>query len=507
MQRISSSLRILSTAAARLFVAGLIATGLFSRVTAAPMAATLPVVEATNAEPDSTPRPNIILILADDLGWGDTGFNGNAEVLTPVLDEMARNGLVLDRFYASSPICSPSRASLMTGRHPYRYGIFAAHTGGLRIGELTVAEALKENGYATGFFGKWHMGWVKPAPESSRGFFSPPWHHGFDYSFATTSAVPLWNPTVTPDGWNSWGQREGTPWKEGTAYVLYDGHENGWGETVTKNMDGENSRVIMDRVIPFIGQKAAAGQPFLSLIWFHTPHEPVVAGPEYLRLYEAFDSPKQHYYGAITAMDRQIGRLRQELRRLGIEQNTIVFFLSDNGAARPLLRAGAASTGPFRGSKHTMYEGGLRVPALVEWPGRISSGRSESMVGTVDFLPTVLDLDGIAAPGALSERPMDGESIKPLLLGDRSWKRRNPIPAGWMRLNRNQNGLSLITERYKLLKPTESERYELYDLLEDPSEQVDLAEELPELVLEMSAMLERWLASTRRSRDGADYEY
>jgi len=451
--------------------------------------------------------PNIILILADDLGWGDTGFNGNREVQTPIMDTMAQNGLVFDRFYVASPICSPSRASFLTGRHPYRFGIFAAHTAGMRIGEITLAEVLKENGYATGFFGKWHMGWVKPTPESSRGFFSPPWHHGFEYSFATTSAVPLWNPTVTPPGWNSWGQREGTPWKDGEAYVEYNHHENGWGEVVKENMDGENSRVIMDRVLPFIQEKAAQNQPFLSFIWFHTPHEPVVAGPEYLELYKTFDEHKQHYYGAITAMDRQIGRLRDELRRLEIDKNTIIFFVSDNGAARPLLRTGAASTGPFRGSKHTMYEGGVRVPALVEWPGRIPQGRSESMVSSVDLMPTILDVEGIVAPKALSNRPIDGESVMPLILGDLNWQRKHPITSAWMRLQNNQNGLSLITSQFKLLKPTEEDHYELYDLLEDPSETVNLASQYPVIVDEMKQILEEWLTSTALSRDGADYEY
>lgn len=464
-------------------------------------------LSAQDPQEPSTLTPNIILILADDLGWGDTGFNGNPEVLTPFMDDMATNGLVFDRFYVASPICSPSRASFLTGRHPYRYGILAAHTGGMRIGEITIAEVLKENGYATGFFGKWHLGWVRPEPENSRGFFSPPWHHGFDVSFATTSAVPTWNPTITPDGWNSWGEREGEPWKGGDPYVYYDENNSGVGIPVIDNMEGENSRVIMDRVLPFIENNAEKNTPFLSLIWFHTPHEPVVAGPEYRALYQELDEAKQHYYGAITAMDRQIGRLRDELKRLKIAENTLIFFVSDNGAARPLLRSGAASTGPYRGSKHTMYEGGVRVPALVEWPGYISPARTSTMVSSLDFLPTILNLDGLKPPKELSERPLDGESFKSLLDGDYSWQRQNPIMAGWMRIYRNQHGISLISNRYKLLKDTEKNRYELYDVLSDPSETTDLSGEYPEVVADMRQLLEEWLNSTKESRDGADYSY
>ena len=222
------------------------------------------VARAAEASASDSP-PNVIMIMSDDQGWGDVGFNGNAEIKTPHLDAMAANGVKFDRFYAASSICSPTRASCLTGRIPYRMGVLAAHTGGMRVGEITVAEALKDQGYRTGFFGKWHVGWVKPDQVGSRGFYSPPWHHGYDETFATTSAVPTWDPTVTPDGWNSWGQKENTPWKEGTPYVLN-------GKDVTDNLDGDDSRIIMDRVIPFI--EADRDTPFFATVWFHAPTNP-----------------------------------------------------------------------------------------------------------------------------------------------------------------------------------------------------------------------------------------
>ena len=325
-------------------------------------------------------KPNIILIMADDLGWGDTGFNGNAEIKTPHLDQMAANGLRLSRFYTASPLCSPTRGSCLTGRYPWRFGILAAHTGGMRIAETTVAEVAKKAGYLTGFFGKWHIGWVKPEEQGSRGFYSPPWHHGFDETFATTSAVPTWNPTVTPGketGAKETGSSEpGSPWKGGMPYV-HNGVEVG------DNMEGDDSRIIMDRVIPFVRIAKTEEKPFLACVWFHTPHEPVYAGPEYIELYKDFPkmgSRRKNYYGAISAMDEQIGRLRDELRTLGIEKNTVIFFTSDNGPADGLAKKGVASAGPFRGTKHTMYEGGLRVPSVIEWPGQIKPGSDSDAI-------------------------------------------------------------------------------------------------------------------------------
>ena len=170
---------------------------------------------------DPTDTPNVILIMSDDQGWGDVGFNGNAEIHTPNLDAMAAAGVKFDRFYAAAPLCSPTRGSCLTGRYPFRYGILAAHTGGMRVGEITVAEMLKSKGYRTGFFGKWHIGWVREADGGSRGIFSPPSQHGFDTHFATTSAVPTYNPTVTPEGWTNWGSKPGEPWKGGAPSVSY----------------------------------------------------------------------------------------------------------------------------------------------------------------------------------------------------------------------------------------------------------------------------------------------
>ena len=270
------------------------------------------------AQQDSiSSKPNIILIMADDLGYGDVGFNGNTKVITPNLDGMSEAGLKFTNFYAAAPLCSPTRASVLTGRSPFRQGIFAAHTAGMRPAETTIAEVLKKADYATGFFGKWHLGWLEPDKVESRGMYSPPWHHGFDETFATKSAVPTWNPTKTPERWNSWGSMDDGSWG-GSIYV----HN---GAPVTDNLEGDDSRIIMDRAIPFIEKSIEKNKPFFATIWFHTPHEPVVAGPEYLKKYPDLPIGQQHYYGAITAMDDQIGRLNTFLKQHNIEDNTIIF--------------------------------------------------------------------------------------------------------------------------------------------------------------------------------------
>lgn len=447
---------------------------------------------------DAEDRPNILLVMADDLGWGDVGFNGSKEIKTPHLDEMAKRGLRLKRFYTASPLCSPTRGSCLTGRYPWRFGVLAAHTAGMRIAEYTVAEVARSKGYTTGFFGKWHLGWVKPEERSIRGFYSPPWHHGFDETFATTSAVPTWNPTVTPAGEK--GKEEGSPWKGGMPYVLN-------GVEVSDNMEGDDSRVIMDRVIPFIQEAAEKKKPFLACVWFHTPHEPVVAGPEYLKLYAKHGKSKQNYYGCITAMDDQIGRMRAELRKLGIEKNTIIFFTSDNGPGDPLAKKGVASAGPFRGHKHTMYEGGLRVPSLIEWPGQVTAGvSSDAIAATVDYFPTIVELTG-ASLGKKADRPIDGVSLSGLFDGSAK-DRTAPLFFGYRRLEGEIDGQALVEERYKLInRASRGGGYELYDLLADPAEETNLITSKPEIASAMKKRMAEFDASCLLSRDGADYKY
>ena len=450
---------------------------------------------AQNSAPD---KPNIIMIMSDDQGWGDVGFNGNEVVKTPNLDQMAESGVRFDRFYAVSPLCSPTRGSCLTGRYPFRFGILAAHTGGMRVGEVTVAEMLKKQGYQTGFFGKWHVGWVRDEDGGSRGFYSPPWQHGFDETFATTSAVPTWDPTITPEGWDKWGSEPGKPWKGGTPYV----HN---GKEVSDNMDGDDSRIIMDRVIPFI--EANKDQPFLATVWFHAPHEPVVAGEEYRKPYAGLPEQQQNLYGCITAMDEQIGRLREKLRELKLEKDTIVFFCSDNGPADSLAKKGIASAGPFKGHKHKMYEGGTLVPACAEWPGVVAEGTTTSVrCATVDFFPTIAKLVGAKKPKK-DKRPIDGIDLMPVIAG-KATQRSKELFFGYRRLHTGVDGKAIIDGDWKLMREAKKNgRLRLYNLSKDPYEKNDLAAENSDLVARLTEQLTKLEESCQLSRDGADYRY
>ena len=439
---------------------------------------------------------NVVLLMADDLGYGDVGFNGNEKIITPHLDQMARSGITFDHFYAASCLCTPTRASCLTGRNPFRQGIFAAHTGGMRHAETTYAELLKKKGYSTGFFGKWHLGWVEPEKLESRGFYSPPWHHGFQEVFATKSAVPTWNPTKTPSRWKGFGARKDGSWG-GSIYVRN-------GIPVTENLDGDDSRIIMDRVIPFIEKAVSEEKPFLATVWFHAPHDPVLAGPEYLARYPGLPEAQKHLYGCITAMDKQIGRLRDCLETKGLAEDTIVFFCSDNGPADSATKKGIASAGPFRGHKHQMWEGGIRVPALMVWPGHLKENVICSFqAGTVDYLPTILDLLGLPAQ---KKRPMDGISLRPVLQG-KPTERPFPLAFGYQRLYKKTELYALIDGPYKICIPEVGDKMMLFDLENDPSESNDLSNSKPQVFERLKADLEKAKKSWRASREGKDYTF
>ena len=440
------------------------------------------------AAPDAE-RPNVILLMADDLGWGDTGYNGHAVLKTPNLDRMAGEGIRFDRFYSGAPVCSPTRGSCLTGRHPYRYGIFFANTGHVRKQEITLAEALKTQGYATGHFGKWHLGTLLP-DYSGKGprrnpakNYATPGMNGFDEWFSTEYAVATWD-----------------PYEEANAHGKFDVRNLYWhnGKNVTEGPSGCDSRIIMDKALPLVRGAAEKKRPFLAVIWFHAPHAPVVAGPEYRKMYADRTENEQHYFGCITAMDEQIGRLRKELDALGVAENTMLWFCSDNGPEGPAKKRGRhqGSAGPLRGRKRSLYEGGVRVPGLLVWPARIKGPRVvKTPCSTSDYFPTVLDCLGFTMKG--QPEPIDGVSLMPLIDGRMT---ERPRPIGF----ESSRQVSLTDNRYKIYSGKGKE-FELYDLLEDPGEQKDLAAQKPEIVERMRATLDAWRASCKGSLEGKDY--
>jgi len=458
--------------------------------------------------------PNVVLILTDDLGWKDTGFAGNRVVKTPHLDAMARGGLRFTRFYSASAVCSPTRGSCLTGRHPHRYGIFSANVGHMPPEEWTLAELLRDAGYTTGHFGKWHLGTLtKTVVESNRGgprgakHFSPPWENGFEVCFSTEAKTPTWDPMLRPKGVgrNTWWDPV-EKLTEATAYGTHYWTESGMGE---ENLRGDDSRVIMDRAIPFIRSAAERGKPFLAVVWFHAPHLPVVAGEKYTSLYEEHGDYARHYFGCITAMDEQVGRLRAVLRELRVAENTLVAFCSDNG---PEGKAGSApgSAGILRGRKRDLFEGGIRVPGLIEWPARIQPGSQTDLPAfTSDYVPTILDILDLSLP---EQRPLDGVSLLPLFEGK---LKDRPQPMGFW----YGRQAAWIDNRYKLYTRHAGRKkqakkdasaatttYQLFNLQADPAEKHDLSQEMPDLARRMKAELERWRSSCRASLAGEDYD-
>ena len=431
-------------------------------------------------------RPNIILCMTDDQGWGDTGYNGHPILQTPHLDKMASAGLRFERWYSGAPVCSPTRGSSLTGRHPYRYGVFFANAGHMRPEEVTLAEAMKTQGYTTGHFGKWHLGTLTTEiKDSNRGrpgqgeHYAPPWEHGFDRCFSTEAKVPTWDPMKTPGGQ--------TPY--GTYYWSEPGRR------VTENLDGDDSRVIMDRAVPFIRSAARQNTPFFAVIWFHTPHLPVVAGPKYRDMYKGQEPKHRDYYGCITAMDEQVGRLRAELKTLGIARDTMLWFCSDNGPEGNDSAPGR--TKGLRGRKRSLYEGGVRVPGLLIWPGNVRTPRTIQMpCSTCDYSPTVMDVLGLRIERR--PKPVDGVSLLPLIEGKTA---QRPRPIGFQ----SRNQVALIDNRYKIYSKDKSQTFKLYDLLSDPGEKQDLAAEKPEIAEKMIETLNAWRASCQQSLDGKDY--
>lgn len=432
-----------------------------------------------------TERPNIVLVMADDQGWGDTGYNGHAELKTPNLDEMAKRGLRFDRFYAAHFNCSPTRGSVMTGRHPNRYGTFSPGAP-IRAQELTVARVLQSAGYRTGHFGKWHLNGKNGDKNTTDG-----------NGRAILAADPLSPGRMGFDEWVS-------------ADNFFDLDPVLGRNGVPEKFRGDSSDVTTDVALEFIRRQAGAGKPFLAVVWFGSPHVPHQALPADKEAYRALPEKDQNYFGEIAAVDRSVGRLRQALRESGVAGNTLLWYCSDNGG-----HAGPKSTGNLRGQKGTLWEGGLRVPGIVEWPARIAEPFACGIpCSTLDIYPTVLEATGAVAQNQI--QPLDGLSLLPVF--DRKTESRaKPIPF-WNHAGKQPGHAALLDWPFKLHTNPVAGRNQkgakgdealppalLYDVSKDPKETADLAAQEPERVAKMTALVEAWKASVENSLRGADY--
>lgn len=444
-------------------------------------------------------RPNIILCMADDQGWGETGYYGHPHLKTPVLDEMARKGLRFDRFYSGAPNCSPTRASCMTGRNGNRSGVFSPNWC-TRPEEITIAELLHAQGYRTGHFGKWHIGAVKADSLVN------PRACGFEEYLSHDNFFEL-NPPLSRNGADP------------------EIHE------------GECSEIVVNAAIDYLREIRNGGAPFFLVVWFGSPHGPYIGTEPDLALYKDVEHEEsRHRFAEITAMDRALGKLRKELRDAGLAENTLLWYCSDNG-----IPGSEFPNAGLKGMKGNLYDGGLRVPGIIEWPAVIKEPRLTMMpCVTSDILPTLCDIVGIPLP----DRPLDGVSLAPLVRGEPVPARPKGIgfwkyPAAgesknepWMPKERTV-GTTPTTKQsnipfqnfhhpnprtkdfpgeaawrenqYKIVRTNEG-AVELYDIVNDPLETTDLAAANPDLVARMENALNDWQRSVELSLSGADYQ-
>jgi len=447
----------------------------------------LPVRPSSGASPgptasDARGRTNFLVILCDDLGYGDLGCYGHPVIKSPNLDRLASEGVRLTDCYAAAPVCSPSRAGLLTGRNPNRFGVYdwipARHPMHLGRSEVTIAELLRRAGYATGHFGKWHCNGQFNSPTQPQ-----PGDHGFDYWFST--------------------QNNAAPSHHNPINFVRNGKAAG-------PVEGYSCQVVTDEAVRWLRSQRPAGKPFFAFVCFHETHEPVASPPELEAAYpQAANREQATYYANVTNVDRAVARLLTALDGLGETDRTFVLFTSDNGPETLKRYPNAVhcygSPGPLRGMKLHIYEGGIRVPGIIRWPGHTRPGQViHEPVCSVDLLPTFCAIAGIQPP---RDREIDGASLLPIFNG-RPVQR--PTPLFWfycLAISKPKAAiregdwklvahwdvaepLAGITPRtIRALKHANLIDFELYNLREDIAERHDLAARQPDRVKAMAARL------------------
>lgn len=437
------------------------------------------------AQAGSEKRPNILIVYSDDQGYGDLGCYGSAEMHSPNIDALAASGVRFDHWYSNAPVCSPSRAALLTGRYPQRTGLPSNSARGLddegmKPDEVTIAELLKPLGYRTGAFGKWHVGSSEGCRPNAQGF---DFHYGF-----LSGCVDYYSHIMY------WGQgKDNYPYHD-----LWRNNEEIWenGQYLTPR--------IADEAIGFIRQNQ--DQPFFAYVAFSTPHYPMHAPREYFERFAHIEDPQRRTQAVMVAtLDDQVGRILDELDRLGLREDTLVYFQSDNGPSveqRNLLddsnrKYRGGSAGPFRGHKGSLFEGGVRVPAMIRWPGVIPAGKVCSEIGVaMDIFPTLATLVGAPLPEG---RTVDGMDILPMVTEDA----RSPHETIHWKLGKQR---SIRDGEWKMILNGRSDFEQggvdpefLCHIAEDPGETTNVWSQHPEIVSRLKekiAAMDRDLASS-----------
>jgi len=451
------------------------------------------------------PQPNIIFILADDLGYGDLACYGHPRIKTPHLDQLAEEGTRFTQFYATHSVCSPSRSSVITGQYPSRWHVYAhfawlSHNASrgmpdwLDSNAPSLPRALQQAGYRTALFGKWHLG-----GGSGRNFGGKKINsreapavaaYGFDEIRVFFGNGPTWRGTQ--------------PVEEPHDIYPY----------ADSSLMTHSARLLSDAAIDFIDRhtQKAAGHPFFLNLWLHDPHVPLLPTEEMRQPYRDIEDPgMQAYFAVITEMDRQIGRLIAKLDQANLRENTLILFTSDNGAAarKGSLESGrgldlstdtAGSNAPLRGWKWHLYEGGIRVPLIASWPGHIPAGRVDhsSLLNLCDLMPTFLSLAEAKVPPP--QVTSDGVDATEAFLG-RSFVRSRPM--FWHNPTAKRRGPQLAMREgpWKLLMEPDGTLMELYNLVSDIGESNNLAKDHPEIAARLSSRLGQWHRSLPKPLD------
>ena len=437
-------------------------------------------------------KPNVLLLFIDDMGWKDIAVNGSTFYETPNIDNLAASGVNFTSSYSAHPVCSPTRASLMTGKAPQRMGITQWISGAkvaLPLEEVTLGEAFKEYGYRTGYIGKWHLGKKDEVQPDKQ---------GFDHIMAVNRAGQP----------SSYFAPYSKPNKKDTD--VPDLSEYKTGHYLTD--------AVTDKALDFINIESE--QPFFLCLSHYAVHTPIQAPKELVEKYKAKkqelfgDSPHilldekfntktrqdqndPAYAAMVENLDTNIGRVIDNLKDKGLLENTIVIFTSDNGGlAHRKKTGGPTSNLPLRSGKAWMYEGGTRIPTIISWPGTIKAASNDTPIITMDYFPTLLELTGQATRPELH---LDGKSLKPLLqdeakLEDRflAWTYPHNHGSGHKPAN------SILDGHWKLIQPGNDDPTELYDLCSDPGEKTNLAPQELEKVKELKGKLSQWLAETNK---------
>lgn len=401
--------------------------------------------------------PNVVVFLADDMGWGDSATYGHPLIKTPNLDKLASQGVKFTQCYSASGVCSPSRSAILTGRTPYRNGVWrhlsGVHNAHLRTSEITYPKLLKGIGYETCHVGKWHL---NSRTQFNTPEFPQPGDHGYDHWMCThNNASPSHK---NPDNF----VRNGEPVGE---------------------LKGYSAPLVAAEAARWLKEIRDPKKPFALSVWVHEPHSPIATDPKFAGLYGGHKNAT--YMGNITQLDHALGQVMDALDEAGVSDNTFLFFTSDNG---PVARYGG-TTGGLRGGKRSDHEGGIRVPGVARWPGHIKPGTTSDVpvIGT-DIFATVLDIAGIPLP---TDRTIDGASIVPAFAGK---PLKRIVPLFW-RTHVSQPGdrVALRIGDWKIVGDELLTKFQLFEIQKDWKEENDLAVTMPEKTSEMRhALFKVW---------------